>query len=260
MERQHFNYLVRLQYLGFRYSGWQAQPTEKTVEGMVRKTFKFLFPSVPFKLLGAGRTDAKVSALAAAFELFLEDPLEDLETFLIQFNKNLPPDIRVLTIEPVGKSFNVIADSIYKEYLYLFSFGQKNHPYSAPFIANYLDPLNLELMKVGAKLFEGIHDFSVYTAELKPNIKTLRNIEFCGIEENDFLKANFFPKQSYLLRIRGKGFMRYQIRMIMGALVQLGKTELLLEDIKDSLEPKSNLKLKTIAPGSGLHLNQISFD
>lgn len=259
MERQRFNYLVRLQYLGFRYSGWQTQPTERTVEGMVRKTFKFLYPSVPFKLLGAGRTDAKVSALAAAFELFLEEPLEDLKTFLIQFNKNLPPDIRLLSIEPVGESFNIIADSIGKEYLYLFSFGQKNHPYSAPFIANYMDPLDLELMKIGAALFEGSHDFSVYTAELKPNTKTVRNIEFCGIEENNFLNANFFPEQSYLLRIKGKGFMRYQMRMIMGALVQLGRKELAMGDIENSLQPGSNLRLKTIAPGSGLHLNQISF-
>ncbi len=260
MEKQRFTYLVRLQYLGFRYSGWQAQPTHRTVEGMLRKTFKFLYPSTPFKILGAGRTDAKVSALAAAFELFLEEPLGNLDDFLIQFNKNLPSDIRLLTIETIKKSFNIIGDSTRKTYLYLFSFGQKNHPYSAPFLANYIDRLDLELMKVGAAIFEGTHDFSVYTAELKPNTQTIRTIEFCGIEENNFLTANFFPNQSYLLRIRGKGFMRYQIRMIMGALVQLGRLELTVEDIQRSLEPGSSLKLKTIAPGSGLHLDQISFE
>ena len=176
------------------------------------------------------------------------------------FNKNLPSDIRLLTIEPVADSFNVISDSTSKTYLYLFSFGQKNHPYSAPFIANYIDGLDLEVMKVGAAIFEGTHDFSVYTAELKPNTQTVRTIDFCGFEENNFLKANFFPEQSYLLRVMGKGFMRYQIRMIMGALVQLGKSELTVEDIQRSLEPGSSLKLKTIAPGSGLHLNQISFE
>lgn len=259
MKKLHFCYLIRLQYLGFRYSGWQIQPRHRTIEGMLTKTFRFLYPNKKFKVLGAGRTDAKVSALGAAFELFLESELADTDRFLIDFNNNLPPDIRLLSIEPTNSDFNIIKNSKHKEYLYLFSFGQKNHPFSAPFISNYVDPLNLDLMKKGAALFIGSHDFSIYTAELKPNTKTVRHIEFCNIEVNTLLKANFFPETSYLLKIRGEGFIRYQIRMIMGALIQLGKSELTLDQIRDSLKPNSSLQLKTIAPGSGLLLHQISF-
>lgn len=260
MKKVGFNYLVRLQYLGFRYSGWQIQPKHRTIEGMLKKTFKFLYPDKKFKVLAAGRTDAKVSALDAAFELFLELELEDTDRFLIDFNNNLPPDIRLLSIEPKGPEFNIIKNSNSKEYLYLFSFGQKNHPFSAPFISNYVDPLDLDLMKKGAALFVGTHDFSIYTAELQQHTKTVRNVEYCNIEENTYLKANFFPELSYFLKIRGEGFMRYQIRMMMGALVQLGKGELTLAQIRTSLEPECSLKLKTIAPGSGLLLNQISFE
>ncbi|WP_419211546.1 tRNA pseudouridine synthase A [Maribacter sp. X9] len=259
MDQHRFRYLVRLQYLGFRYSGWQIQPKQRTVEAMLNKTFTFLYPDVEYKILGAGRTDAKVSALDGAFELFLAQELENLNLFLMEFNKNLPPDIRLLSIQPKQGDFNIIKDSKTKEYLYLFSYGQKNHPFSAPFISNYTDYLDLERMKMGAMLFEGTHDFSIYTAELKPNTKTVRHIDSCYIEENNLLKANFFPEKSFILKIRGKGFMRYQIRMIMGALVQLGKNELTLAEIEASLKSGSGLKLKTIAPGSGLLLNQISF-
>ena len=259
MNQLRYYYVIRLEYLGFRYSGWQRQPGQRTIEGMLYKTFTFLYPDVPFKILGAGRTDAKVSALDAAFELFLENELEDLNLFLIEVNNNLPPDIRLLTVDPCNKEFNIIKDGTSKEYLYLFSFGQKNHPFCAPFIANYLEHLNLEAMKIGAALFEGTHDFTSYTAELKPNTKTVRKIDYCRIEENDELKANFFPEKSYLLRISGKGFIRYQIRMIMGALVQLAKGELTLEQIEVSLKQGCSPKLKTIAPGSGLHLKQLKF-
>jgi tRNA pseudouridine38-40 synthase len=260
MKTTRFCYLVRLQYLGFRFSGWQVQPKQRTIMGMLNKTFLFLYPDKNFKILGAGRTDSKVSSLDGAFELFLEEALEDLDGFILQFNENLPTDIRLLSIEKVNQDFNIIKDGKVKEYYYFFSFGGKNHPFSAPFMTNYIDDLNLEQMKLGALLFKGKHDFSIYTAKLKPNTKTVRKIESCSIESNDILTANFFPKKSYILKVKGKGFMRYQIRMMMGALVELGKNELTLNDIEDSLKQGSNLKLKTIAPGSGLLLNQLNFE
>tara|TARA_R110000764_G_scaffold15420_2_gene43740 strand:- start:12 stop:797 length:786 start_codon:yes stop_codon:yes gene_type:complete len=260
MKSQRFCYLVRLQYLGFRYSGWQIQPKQRTIVSMLNKTMEFIYPDRAYKILGAGRTDAKVSSLDGAFELFLEEELKDLQSFILDFNKNLPSDIRLLSIAPVGQDFNIIKDSKTKEYFYFFSFGCKNHPFSAPFITNYIEDLDLEIMKQGAELFIGKHDFSIYTAGLKPNTKTVRKIESCAIEENDVLTANFFPDKSYILKIKGKGFMRYQIRMIMGVLVQLGKNELSLNQIKLSLEPGSDLKLNTIAPGSGLLLNHLKFN
>lgn len=260
MKKQRFCYLVRLQYLGFRFNGWQEQPKLKTVVGMLNKTFTFLYPNASFKILGAGRTDAKVSSLAGAFELFVEDPILDFDSFLIEFNKNLPSDIRLLSIEPVDSNFNIIKSSKTKEYHYFFSFGCKNHPFSAPFITNYVDELDLGLMKQGAAMFAGTHDFSVYTASLKPNTITMRKVDSCAIVANDILTANFFPEKSYVLKIIGNGFMRYQIRMIMGALVQLGKHELTLELIKESLVTGATHKLNTIAPGSGLMLNQLHFN
>ena len=260
MKKQRFCYLVRLQYLGFRFNGWQVQPKLRTIVGMLNKTFTFLYPDSPFKILGAGRTDAKVSSLDGAFELFVEEPLLDLDLFLKDFNKNLPSDIRLLSIEPIGQDFNIIKDSKTKEYNYFFSFGYKNHPFSAPFITNYIDELDLELMKQAASLFVGTHDFSVYTASLKPTTIAVREIEGCTIVANDILTANFFPEHSYILKISGKGFMRYQIRMIMGALVQLGKHELSIEEIKASLVTGSDHKLNSIAPGSGLILNKLDFN
>ncbi len=93
---------------------------------MLAKTLKFVLPGRTFKILGAGRTDAKVSALDAAFELFVDgDPLEDKVTFLKEMNHNLPPDIRALTITEANENFNIIQDAKSKEYIYLFSFGRK---------------------------------------------------------------------------------------------------------------------------------------
>lgn len=260
MQKERYYYLIELQFLGFRYSGWQKQPGQKTIESMLLKTLKFILPERRFKILGAGRTDAKVSALQAAFELFLDDaPLSDLTEFKNLFNKNLPPDLRITSITTVDKDFNVIQNSKEKEYVYLFSFGKKNHPFSAPFIANIQDELDLELMSQAASLFEGNHDFRNYTTRHQDNTNSFRNIKSCVIQENTILKANFFPEKSYALHIVSEGFMRYQVRMVMGALILLGKGELSLNDIKASLKPETEFLLSYVAPGSGLLLNRLDF-
>lgn len=261
MQTPRYYYLIHVQFLGFRYSGWQKQPNQKTVEGMLVKTLKFVLPNAKFKILGAGRTDAKVSALNTAFELFLEkEPLNDLDGFLLEFNINLPPDIRVISIDEVIESFNIIKESKQKEYVYLFSFGQKNHPFCAPFLANIIDHLDVELMMNCAQQFIGTHDFSSYTARLQPNTKVQRSIDSCEIKRNEILTANFFPEMSYALHITGAGFMRYQIRMIMGALIQVGKGELTARDIEASLQKENTTILTYVAPGSGLLLNNLEFN
>ncbi|MEJ1221960.1 tRNA pseudouridine(38-40) synthase TruA [Sediminicola sp. 1XM1-17] len=252
--------MIQVQYLGFRYSGWQKQPGQKTIESMLLKTLKFVLPERNYKILGAGRTDAKVSALHGAFELFLEEsPLEDLEGFTAQFNKNLPPDIRILSVSPTDKEFNIIQHSKEKEYIYLFSFGEKNHPFCAPFIANILEDLNIELMIKAAGLYVGEHNFGNYTTRHQESTNTLRYIKSCTIKENSILKANFFPETSYALHIVSEGFMRYQVRMIMGALILLGKGELSLHDIENTLKPECEFLLSYVAPGSGLLLNRLDF-
>ena len=253
--------MIQLQYLGFRYSGWQKQPQQRTVEGMITKTLKFVLEGQKFKILGAGRTDAKVSAINTAFELFLEEtPIVDHQKFLEVFNMNLPPDIKALEIKEVDALFNIIQNAKTKEYVYLFSFGSKHHPFCAPFLANFHENLDVEIMKEGAQLFVGTHNFSAYTARLRENTDVMRTIESCKIKPNTLLTANFFPETSYALYVTGKGFMRYQIRMIMGALVQLGRNELQLQDVKESLCDSNKLQLTFVAPGSGLLLNHLEFE
>lgn len=201
-----------------------------------------------------------VSAQNAAFELFLDhEPLEDLMEFLEIFNKNLPPDIRAGSIKEVNSKFNIIQHSKLKEYLYLFAFGRKSHPFCAPLMATFLEPLNIELMMEAAKLFEGKQYFGNYCTKPTEHTVLEREIELCEIIRNTEITASFFPESTYVLRVQGPGFLRNQIRLMMGSLVLLGRGELDLEDIQNSLKSGVNMPMNYIAPGSGLILNKVSF-
>lgn len=255
-----YYYIVTIQYLGYRFHGWQKQPNLKTVHLMIDRTLKYILGKTKFKTLAAGRTDAMVSAQEAAFELFIEKPIEDVKLFLEEFNLNLPQDIRALELREVQADFNIIQNSKTKEYLYLFSEGSKNHPFCAPIMTTILEPLDIEVMKKGARLFQGEHNFKSYCYKPSENGTFDREITLCELIENDVFKANFFPEKSYILRIRGKGFMRNQIRLIMGGLIKLGRGDVTLEYIRSSLLPESEEVMDYIAPASGLILNKIEFD
>lgn len=260
MQPKRFYYLIKVQYLGYRLHGWQRQPGFKTVEGLIKKTFKFILADRRFKILGSSRTDAMVSANASAFELFLEEePLQDFTAFLELLNKNLPPDIKTLEIVEVDGKFNIIQDSKQKEYHYLFSFGEKNHPFCAPLMTNLQEKLDIALMKEGAKLFKGLHHFQNFCVRSTGKSVYEREVEFSEILENNLYTANFFPEKSYVFVVKGSGFLRYQIRLMMGTLFQLGKGELTLEDIKESLLADVDNQMTYIAPASGLILHKIEF-
>ncbi|NRA91431.1 MAG: tRNA pseudouridine(38-40) synthase TruA [Psychroserpens sp.] len=259
MFNKRFYYIITIQYLGYRFHGWQKQPKLKTIHLMLDRTLNYILEGKQFKTLGSGRTDAMVSANETAFELFIYEKIEDEDAFLDEFNYNLPQDIRALSIEEVDEQFNIIQDSKIKEYVYLFTHGQKCHPFCAPIMTTILDPLNIEIMMEGAKLFVGTHNFKPFCYKASETGKFTRTIQECKLVKNTMYTANYFPEESFTLIVKGQGFGRNQIRLMMGALIKLGRGEIDLKYLENSLKPDSDVVMDFIAPASGLILNSVSF-
>jgi tRNA pseudouridine38-40 synthase len=256
---KRYYYLIKLQYLGYRFHGWQKQPNLKTLHLMVDRTLKYVFEDKRFKTLIAGRTDAMVSANETAFELFTYHKIDDASEFLEEFNYNLPQDIRALTIKEVDESFNIIQHPKIKEYIYLFAYGGKFHPFCAPILTTILDDLDIDIMMEGAKLFEGKHNFKNYCYKATDMGVYHRAIDHCSISQNTLFTASFFPENSFVLSVKGLGFGRHQIRLMMGTLIRLGKGEIGLSYIEESLKDGVVSHQAYIAPASGLILNRIVF-
>lgn len=254
---KRFYYLLKIQYLGFRYHGWQEQPDVLTVERMMKRTFSYVLQHKNFKLLASGRTDAKVSANGLYVELFLNNSPLPENGFLELLNTNLPQDIRCLEITEVDKQFNVMDAPREKEYLYLFSHGAKNHPFAAPYMVNIAGILDISLMQKAAQLYKGTHDFRTYAYKPNPETKTIGTITQCEIVKNELYTANFFPEESFIFRVIGKGFKRHQIRLMMGALFDLGTGDISLNFFKNTLEIDNGIKLEHIAQASGLILHEV---
>lgn len=250
-----YYYLVQFQFLGFRYHGWQKQSEFKTIQATVEKSVIKLLNHENFIILGASRTDSMVSAIESYFELITTDKIDEIN-FAPEINKLLPPDIKVLKMREVTPEFKIINSSKLKEYCYFFSFGEKNHPFSAPFITHIDDGLDIELMMKAAKVFEGIHHFKNYCYKPREAQTFEREILLSEIIPNTMLTANFFPEKSFIYKVRAKSFMRYQVRLMMGSLLRVGMRQMSLEELEDSLQEGSDMRA-LIAPASGLILSKI---
>ncbi len=225
---------------------------------MVDRTLKFVFQHDRFKTLGASRTDAMVSANDSAFELFMNEELP--ENFEADLQRNLPLDIRLESIERVDEHFNIIQSVTSKTYRYYFCFGEKPNPISASVLAWYPEEWDLNLLWQGLERLEGTHNFKSFCTQPKETTEYIRTIDQAVFAENNELTASFFPEKSYFLEFKSKGFVRNQVRLMVGALYMLATNRLTLEKLEYALEYHYDFNNQLIiAHASGLHLHSIDF-
>ena len=254
-------FYLQLEFLGFRYHGWQHQPGTRTLEGMLRKTLRFVLPGTRVKILAASRTDAKVSAIDFALQLLVRGhQLMDADWLLEALNANLPSDIRVVSVSRRTLQFNAIRDCLSKTYGYYFCFGPKPHPFSASLLGYFPGLLDITAMTAAASLFEGRHNFRGFTAGSTEKKRVIRTIGESHILPNKELTASFFPKQSYIFKVSGNGFGRYQVRLMMAALADIGRGKADAATLRSVLETGNDWPGGSIAPASGLQLLQSTME
>lgn len=173
--------MLRVGYVGTEYRGLQKQrelSVDSTIESVLESAiFKAggILESNYGKLQKVGwdrssRTDKGVHSLATMISLKMEIPDRAWENdpdgiALASFiNSNLPNNVRVFSILPAQRSFDVRRECLHREYFYLLPaevIGIKDN-YSSEEVHEHLSEFNSIL-----KGFEGNHPFHNYTARAK---------------------------------------------------------------------------------------------
>jgi tRNA pseudouridine38-40 synthase len=259
MQNKPFTYLFYIQYLGFRYHGWQKQPGFKTIQGKLEKVFRYVLGHEDFNILSAGRTDSGVSCYRGAFELFNIAEI-DLPSFIDQVNENLPDDIRLLEGQRVSLDFNIIKDVLAKEYRYYFAVGEKFHPFAAGNLTYFQGNVDIAKMKSCAGLFVGEHDFRRFCAKQKQSDNYHREIFESEILEDKLILADGSDLERYCYRVKGKGFLMHQVRLMMGSLLALGRGEITENDIQEALKSEETSPFSGKVSTNGLVLYDVEFN
>ncbi|QER41435.1 tRNA pseudouridine(38-40) synthase TruA [Thermodesulfobacterium sp. TA1] len=245
------NIRLFIAYDGTNYLGWQIQPKGPTVQGVIQEILsKILGHKVTLK--ASGRTDAGVHALCQVAH-FLTTSNRPLEVIFRALNSLLPQDISVWKIEEVDFKFHAQKHARKKTYVYQIY----NYPVRNPLLRLYSwwvpEPLNLEDMKACLPFIIGEKDFASFR-KAGTDIKTTVRTIYQATLERDSQNPNLI-----LFTIEGRGFMRYMVRNIVGALVEVGKGRLTVEDFENILKARDRKIAPPPAPPQGLFLKKVEY-
>ena len=254
-------YKLIMSYKGTRFYGWQRQKGDRpTIQGHLEDCLGKIYKGAKSKTLASGRTDAGVHALAQMVALSApwDIPCDDLKRAL---NSLLVPDIRIREVLPGESSFHPIRDSLWKEYCYLFSMdGKEQSPFFYEMFAHIGYNLDLSKMKRAAQAFEGNHDFCNYRTTGGSSKTTWKRIDESAIVSAEVLFPFMESRSLYVFRVRGEGFLKQMVRLMMGAIVEVGMGRASLEEIEKSLEGgPSKDRIGAVAPACGLYLREVFY-
>lgn len=242
-----FRYKCVVSYDGTNYMGFQIQDDLPTIELSITNALKKLL-DLDVKIYASGRTDRYVHARNQVFHFDIENKLPEIG-ILKGLNSYLPKDIHIKSVEIVDEDFHSRFSVKSKEYRYYINTGEYD-----PLTANYsmhITNLDVSKMQSAIKRFEGVHDFKGFaSASIDPRKSTVKEIYSATVRmRGDYIEISFI----------GSSFLKYQVRRMVGALIEVARGKEKEEFITMVIESKNPKISHRVADGCGLYLYQVNY-
>jgi tRNA pseudouridine38-40 synthase len=237
-----------LEYDGSGYHGFQIQKNaisiQETIESSIEKLIGYRV-----SIMAAGRTDAGVHALGQviAFDTNSSIPADKWKFAL---NSILPADIRVISSCRVDSDFHPRFQALDKKYIYYIYRRQRGRVFYSPYAYCNQEKLNMEAMQEACKLLLGLQNFKSFCAS-GSSVKTFdRHIKECQLSQ----KGPFIQ-----FEICADGFLYHMVRIIVGTLLEVGRSNLEPQDIARIIQAQDRNQAGPTAPPQGLYLHSVNY-
>jgi len=281
------NIKLTLAYDGSEFHGWQIQPGQPTIQGVVREVLQRITQE-ELSVNGAGRTDAGVHAWGQVANFKTQSQLSPWD-FLRACNALLPPSVRVRTAEEADADFHARWLAKAKTYQYRIYRGRVVPPFCWRYVLHDPYPLDFAAMAEAARHFEGQRDFSSFAAssgseDVDQERSPIRNVfrsQFlrvlttapeqytqegphmmpeCGVREHDGSTAEHQgAEDEWIYVVRGQSFLRNMVRKIVGTLLEVGRGRVAASDIPALLGRRDRTCSGPTAPPQGLCLASVDY-
>lgn len=247
MER---NLLLKIQYDGSAYHGWQVQENARSVQGVFQEALKQVLHTQP-DIKACSRTDTGVHAREFCLSMKLSHNIPP-ERLLGALNHFLPPDIVVLSCEEVPLDFHARYSCCGKRYVYEIW----NNPIRSPFLhgraLHYYHHIDEKKLNEAAQHFLGAHDFT----------------SFCTLDNRDMgdftrtVTESSVTREGDMVRftVAADGFLYNMVRIMTGTLLAVQQGRFVPEDIPKIIEGKNRKLAGPTAPACGLYLEKVFYE
>lgn len=241
-------FLIKFSYDGSAYAGFQTQKGLNTIQEQLENAASIVNNHQKTVIVATGRTDKGVHALCqyAHVDINVKITEKKLKRAL---NSNLPDDIHVIETKQVADDFHARYNVKEKEYTYKINMGEYN-PLERNYVFQYNYKLDINNMKKAIKYFLGEHDFRAFVTDNKEKENCIRTINKVTITEQD---------EIITIKFTGNGFLRYQVRNMVGILIKVGENKISPEIVEKILESKDRTKAGKTAPAEGLYLSKVKY-
>ncbi len=243
-------YQLLIEYVGTNFRGWQIQKKGLTIQGLIQnKLSKLLKEKIILK--GSGRTDTGVHAIEQSAHFDCKNRIIDLTKFLKSINHFLNnKGIAITKIKKRSNEFHSRFSAKQRIYKYII-FNQ----ISAPVIEkqrgwHVRKPLDLDLIKKGAKKLVGTNDYSTFrssSCHAKSPIKTIKSVKIRS------------SKNKIEMEFKSQSFLQQQVRSMVGCLKYLGEKKWSLKKFETVMKSKKRVLCAPPAPPEGLFLSRIIY-
>ena len=245
-----YNYLIKVEYDGTNYSGWQFQKNGKSIQETIERVLQKIL-KLKIKINGAGRTDKGVHAFGQHANFKINKKIKNEKKFLNSLNFFLgKKSISILSIKRKKTIFHSRFDAKERTYEYKITNREGSLSLDNSKAWHVKTKLNIILLKKGAKILEGTHDFSTFRASscsAKSPIKKMYSV-----------KVNKKGDQIFLI-FRSKSFLQNQVRSMVGSLKYLSSGKWSLKEFKKAFFSKKRSNCAPPAPACGLYLQNIKY-
>ncbi len=241
-------YLLKFSYDGTLFHGFEKQIGYRTIQEEMEEALKYINNGNKTPLIASGRTDKGVHAKCQTAHVDIDVSITE-DKLKRALNSLLPDDIHVIETKVVSNDFHARYMVLEKIYEYKLNMGEYN-PIERFYIYQFGRKLDIKKMQEASKYFLGKHDFKSFTPNKDKRNSYEREIyEIKITEDNDILTFTF----------RANGFIKYQIRNMVGLLIQIGLGKKDIDSVSKILEGKNrSAGFKTAHP-EGLYLVKVIY-
>jgi tRNA pseudouridine38-40 synthase len=241
---------IRLAYEGTRYSGWQLQPNQATVQGTLATAIRDV-SGEDVVLKGASRTDAGVHALDQVVA-FTSTSGHAAGVWVRALNATLPRDITVREGREVGLDFDPVTAAIRKRYRFRIHDASWRPVLDRHLVWHWRGRLDEERMREAATALVGEHDFTSFESLPSTRLSKVRTIHSLEVFRPPL--ATDAAGAEVWIEVEGNGFLYNMVRIIAGSLVLVGAGRRSPGWLGEALAARSRPTAGPTAPPQGLVL------